>query len=257
MTGRDPVNLHNRQRPLAIEHRLGLLHADLQQNDSAQDYFCRAVALYDQVCNKHGAALVTIYSSLIDRREGRGEAALEKALAALPGLREHQDHSGEALALRGIGQLHMAVGDDEQAEVYFIQALEVARAGRSIRSEAQVLFWQGMHALKQQRYDAAERLFRQVLDLVRRVDDRFGEAQAIRGLGLCQRGQGDLDSTRSSLLEALRVLPAAIANDHRSPNSGRLIRTRRDRTLRQARHQGRVTARNIHCGKYIPYQTDD
>jgi tetratricopeptide (TPR) repeat protein len=143
---------------------------------------------------------------MIERREGNHDAALKMALAAIPGLREHKDHGGEALALRAAGQVQMEMGNGKQADGLFAQALEVARAGNSTRSEAQVLFWQGMRALKQQHYDAADNLFREVLDLVRAVGDRFGEAQAIRGIGLCQQGQGHRASAKSSLLEALRLI---------------------------------------------------
>jgi tetratricopeptide (TPR) repeat protein len=100
----------------------------------------------------------------------------------------------------------MESDDHEQASRYLTQALEVARAGSSTRSQAQVMFWQGMHALRQQRYDTAEDLFRQVLELIRKVGDRYGEAQAIRGLGLCHRGQEDYTKARASLLEALRLI---------------------------------------------------
>jgi DNA-binding SARP family transcriptional activator len=189
-----------------INYRLGLLHADLHHNQSAHEFLHRAATLYSQAGSRHGHALAIAHIAMIDRREGKREAALRSAMVAVPCLRQHRDHSGEALALRTVGQLHMEMGNDEQATAYLTQAREVARAGGATRSEAQVLFWQGMHALKQQRYDAAERLFRQVLDLVRRVGDRFGEAQAIRGLGLCHRGHGDHARARSSLLEALRLI---------------------------------------------------
>jgi Flp pilus assembly protein TadD len=53
---------------------------------------------------------------------------------------------------------------------------------------------------------AAEARFRAALEISRSLRDRPGEAQCLRGLGMCFQRQGDVDRARTTLLGALELV---------------------------------------------------
>jgi DNA-binding SARP family transcriptional activator/tetratricopeptide (TPR) repeat protein len=194
----------NERGRAAALHGMGTLCVERCDYEGAWSLFQSAAELFDRHDDRHGHALATLYAAMADRFRNRPDAAVSGFRRALAGMRDHGDRGGEALALRGIGQTYLQVGDYPTADEYLAQALDVTRRAQVRRSEAQVLFWQGMLRLKQGRYLEAERLFKTVLGLTRALPDAPGVVQALRGLGLCHIGQGASAQGRAELLAALR-----------------------------------------------------
>ncbi|GAB1690864.1 tetratricopeptide repeat protein [Krasilnikovia sp. M28-CT-15] len=72
--------------------------------------------------------------------------------------------------------------------------------------EAQALFWLSMLRIEQQRYDDAESGFQRALATYRSLGDLAGEAQCLRGMGLCLQHQGHTDQAKVILLRALDLV---------------------------------------------------
>jgi len=63
-----------------------------------------------------------------------------------------------------------------------------------------------MLELHEQCYEQEERGFEAALRITRALGDRPGEAQSLRGLGLCYQRQGNSDTSKATLLEALALV---------------------------------------------------
>jgi len=191
----------------ALLYRLGILCADRQQPDLAWEHLNRAVDLFRRTGDGHGAALVDTYMAMIDRFRGRLASAQRRYRIAIEGLVAAGDAGGEAFALRGLGQTYLDRGDYTGAEQHFERALAIySTVGGGDRGRAQVVFWQGMLRLKQDRHEEARRQFAEVVSISRFVGDKYGEAQALRGLGICYQRLGQSSKSRSMLLEALNLV---------------------------------------------------
>lgn len=188
----------------AMMYRMGAIHADRRDYIKAVECLHSAAALFETSGHEYGRAIVTAHAAQANRLRGNLEAALRGYKQALPTL--VGDYGGEAYTLRGIGQVHMTLGDYSSADSFLAQALRVARLRGSRRSEAQALFWQGMLHLRQEEYELARPLFTEALVLTQVLGDRPGEAQALRGLGLCHKGKGETEAAANALSAALRLV---------------------------------------------------
>jgi tetratricopeptide (TPR) repeat protein len=163
-----------------------------------------AAALFQQAGDAHGHAIANLYIAMMHRRSRKTEHAkdqLQRTVTALHGL----DEGAEAFALRNLAQAEIASGDHEIAQVHLERALTLARSAKSRRREAQVLFQHGMLHLTRDQTDRAEGVFLEVLALVRGLGDRVGEIQALRGLALFHKAQGETALARSTLSRALQL----------------------------------------------------
>jgi DNA-binding SARP family transcriptional activator/tetratricopeptide (TPR) repeat protein len=191
----------------AILYRLGMLATDRQDLDLAWARFSTAERLFERAGDAHGIAIAGTFLAMIERFRRDPEAALRRYEAVLPGLTAAGDHGGVAFVLRGIGQTHMMLGDDEAADAYFERALTVHRGlSCSAVGGAQVLFWRGMLRLGQHRYDVAEPMFVEVLSATGVLGDQHGQAQALRGLAVCLHHRGRTDDARYLLGQALQLV---------------------------------------------------
>jgi DNA-binding SARP family transcriptional activator/tetratricopeptide (TPR) repeat protein len=191
----------------ATRNRLGLLYSGQERFDAGEDEFARAYELFQRVGDRHGQALVSASLGMHHRSSGRPDAAMDYYAAALAGLRIVGDQGEIAHVLRGIGRIQMERGDHAEADATFEQALTVFdNAGGSSTGRAQVLFWQGMLRTWRGDFTTAEQLFEEVLRVTVALGDRSGQAQALRGLAICQVQRGDRATGRATLDEALAML---------------------------------------------------
>jgi tetratricopeptide (TPR) repeat protein len=191
----------------AILYRQGMLHTDRQEMDQAKELFSQAAQLFERTADDHGRAVATAYLAMIDRFQRRPEQALRRYAAALDGIDAAGDRGGVAFVLRGLGQASMDLGEDATADQYLARSLAIYRElGSAPLGLAQALFWYGMLMLKRQRHEAAEPLFAEVLATARAFGDRHGQAQALRGLGICHHRAGRYAQARSHLTEALQLV---------------------------------------------------
>jgi DNA-binding SARP family transcriptional activator len=189
----------------AVLLRLGTLSADRNDHERAISQYQQAATLLDQAGEAHGHALAGLQVAMMYRQQGFHDQALGQFEQALAGLRNAGDSGAEAFALRNIAQAQLAAGNSKAADAHLERALERARAGRSRRREAQVLFYKGMLRLDQGRHQDAEKTMIEVLALTRGLGDRPGQILAQRGLALCYERNGDRDRAESTLLAALQL----------------------------------------------------
>jgi hypothetical protein len=76
---------------------------------------------------------------------------------------------GEALVLRGIGEIYMELGYLTTAEDYCQQAVMIYRSVGADKAVAGALLWQGMLRIKQERHSEAESLFGEVMQICRAI----------------------------------------------------------------------------------------
>jgi tetratricopeptide (TPR) repeat protein len=110
------------------------------------------------------------------------------------------------MVLRALGQIRMDQGDKDTADSLYAAALDICLQQGLVRIGAQVIFWRGMLRLAQDRAAEAEQLFLDVLHTCRSLDERPGQAQSLRGLGLAYHQLGDRQRARSTLDEALELV---------------------------------------------------
>jgi DNA-binding SARP family transcriptional activator/tetratricopeptide (TPR) repeat protein len=198
---------HDERGRAAILYRMGTLAVDRQDFDRAWSHLTRAEQLFRHSGDPRGEAIVEAFLAMIERFRGDPAAALRRYETALNGLEAAADRGGVAFVLRSIGQTHMNLGDEAQADTYFERALAAHRdLGGSPVGGAQVLLWRGMLRLRQQRFADAEQLFAEVLAATRVLGDRHGQAQALRGLGICYHRHGKDERARAALAEALQLV---------------------------------------------------
>ncbi|MFI6230423.1 AfsR/SARP family transcriptional regulator [Micromonospora echinospora] len=184
-------------------YRLAMHSTDRREFGRAEEYIARSLELFATTGSLHGRALVNAFAASLSRIKGHEREALVRYKEVLPELVDARDWSSAALALRGIGQIHLNQHDHSTADHYFGQALDMCRLGGSTRLEAQVLFWQGMLRVRQERFTEAEPLFSRVLSASRQLGDLTGEGQALHGLSLCYQGRGQVERARVTLHTAL------------------------------------------------------
>lgn len=189
-----------------VLYRLGSSLVNRLEFEHALQCFQQAADHFRTVGDDHGVAVVTACSAMVERFRKNWHLALGLYEAALPTLREHGDKCGEALVLRGIGQVHMELGSLATAEDYCSQAVTIYRSLGADKGVAGALLWQGMLRLRQERPSDAESLFNEVLRICRAIGNVSGEAQAMRGLGLAYKHQGQLEQARATLRHALELV---------------------------------------------------
>ncbi len=109
--------------------------------------------------------------------------------------RHHARDRSKASAQRRVGQMHLAVGDDEQALLAFERAVELDAENAS--------GWKGLARAQQQAGDlaGAEAAYQQVLE--RTPDD----AEALRGVGSVRLASGRVEEARPALERAVALAP--------------------------------------------------
>jgi DNA-binding SARP family transcriptional activator/tetratricopeptide (TPR) repeat protein len=164
----------------------------------------RAAALFAEVGDRRGQALALCRLAHLDSRFGRPEDALEKYG------RVHEELSGldrymEALTLRGMAQVHVLLGNHDNALECLMGARHVFAAIGSGRGETQVLHVLGDLRLRQRDYSAAEETYRQFLSLARDLGEKYAEMLALKGLGAALSGLGQPALASDALTHALSI----------------------------------------------------
>lgn len=209
---------------------LGITHLHLDRDETALDYFLRALSLFTEAGDDRGRfrtlnnvaelrqkigdleASERAYREAIDLSRmmvGRGDrATLQMNLAsvlttlgktdealvlygkALPALRGVGDLRGEGVALNGTGRAYRAAGLAEQALPQHIAALAVMRRIRAAGEEVGVLYDLAQVEQDTGRLGQAAAHLEESLSISRRIGARSDEARALRALGRLGRRRG-------------------------------------------------------------------
>ncbi|MEU8085351.1 BTAD domain-containing putative transcriptional regulator [Micromonospora sp. NPDC049101] len=177
----------NNQRGEAVMlYSQGTLSMFEQRYDEAAARFSLARRVFEKVGEVHGLALCLRNMAFLDRVGGRSKLAEQRYQRALELMRKVQDPVGEAHILSNVAQLRMDSDDLDAAEEMLDKAMAIAVGIGNRRVQAQVHHSYGDICLSRGQAAAAEKEFRQALDMVREVRDQAEESYVLCGLGLAQ-----------------------------------------------------------------------
>ncbi|MEY9928886.1 DNA-binding SARP family transcriptional activator/predicted negative regulator of RcsB-dependent stress response [Catenulispora sp. GP43] len=198
----------DRRGEAAMRYSLGSLHMFEQDNAGARAQFDRASAIYRELDDRYGAALVLRNVAVLDRREGHLDRALDRWTDALATFREVGDRVAEAYVLNSIAQVHLARGHDGAAFDLLTRAELICAETGVRRVAAQVQLRLGDMYRHRNDMDRARAAYRQVLAAVRETGDRIGECHALMGLGATEAEDGHPGPAVEALRHALEAAEA-------------------------------------------------
>jgi non-specific serine/threonine protein kinase/serine/threonine-protein kinase len=126
------------------------------------------------------------------------------------------DHPLTARALTMLALTVDAGGREEEAEALYLRALDIQGRHGDEKEMAATLMYMANSRYQRQRYDEAESLYRQAIDV---VTESSGPTHPTVGhllgnIGLTQHRQGHLEEAESSFLEGIAILEPVLAEDH-------------------------------------------
>jgi ATP/maltotriose-dependent transcriptional regulator MalT len=130
-----------------------------------------------------------------------GETLVRRALAKAP----TKASASYGRALSSVGWLVALMGDFEAAMALMSEGVPVVRAHGDDRQLAWSLGEQGNVAFSLGLTDDADRLFTEVVELARELDDKFLIGFGLFGLAYVALLRGDLDAMRTTLEESLEL----------------------------------------------------
>ncbi|MEV7547894.1 tetratricopeptide repeat protein, partial [Streptomyces sp. NPDC089915] len=164
-------------------HELGAVELRLRRVDEATGRYERALALYTEVGEEHGRALVLSGLSLLDRLRGETDRAQVRLREILPVFRAVGDRSSEAYTLQSLGQCALDQGRPEAALELCRESLRVCEIiGVNRRSLAQARHRLGTAHLALGQLETAEIEFIRALEIARDRSDLLGVAYTLLGL---------------------------------------------------------------------------
>jgi tetratricopeptide (TPR) repeat protein len=107
--------------------------------------------------------------------------------------------------LRTLAWVHLALGDVAGADKLAAKAIVRTAVQNDQLDRVETLIVHGMVKTRQGRWTAAERMFREALELAGPMPFPYGEARALFELGLMLRQKGDADGAWERLREALAI----------------------------------------------------
>ena len=129
---------------------------------------------------------------------GDHQEALElyrKALKIFTTIKNERDKYRRDLAeiLRGVGNIHLLLGNIERAKRYFTKALEIVRDLGDMKSVAEVLSDMGDMYLSRRDLDRALKIYTSSLNAMNNVGYKFGIASLLNKIGSVYYLRGDMD----------------------------------------------------------------
>lgn len=193
----------NRRGEAVILAELGELSLHRHDYDAAADFVGQAAAIFTALRDRHAQAITEHKLAILDRLRGRLRDALARAQRSAAALNALGDVGNEALVLRQIGQIHLQLGNREQARISLEQALQMAQKAQGARLVQQVNYRLGELSLECGEPAAALATFERVHDFCRTIDDKVGMAHALYGMGRAWAALTHWDTAHRTLTLAL------------------------------------------------------
>ncbi|WP_162642025.1 BTAD domain-containing putative transcriptional regulator [Streptosporangium sp. 'caverna'] len=180
----------------------GELRVFLGAVDEGEPMLREAEQIFAELGDEHGLADVGQKFGTLERLRGEHAAALRRYQRLHEFFQTVGDHDGVALALRCIGQIHLAERRPGEALPYLEEALAVAAEGQNEWRRLTVLLWLGEVYRKLGRPDEARAAFLPVAQMVEHVGDASGGTLARLGLAEVAIDAGDHGEARAQLVLA-------------------------------------------------------
>jgi DNA-binding SARP family transcriptional activator/tetratricopeptide (TPR) repeat protein/energy-coupling factor transporter ATP-binding protein EcfA2 len=183
----------------AMRYSLGSLHMFEQHTAPARAQFAQAYALYEELGNAHGTALVLRNQAYLDRVNGDLDSALARWQEALEAFRLVGDRIAEAHVLHNLAQIRLDYGDQDAAYELLHRAERICDELGNRRVGAQVKHRLGELLVRRGEVDRAADAYAEVLGTVRASGDTVGECYALLGLASVDLRRGDLAASELAL----------------------------------------------------------
>ncbi|MEU4765898.1 BTAD domain-containing putative transcriptional regulator [Actinosynnema sp. NPDC023794] len=171
-----------------------------------------ALALFEELDEVLGVAMVRRNLALAHHRRGDAERAEPEYLAALDGFRRAGDPVGQAYVLTQLAQIDVRNGAEESAGARLREALGICREVGNRRVEVQVRYRLCDLTVRRGEHREAEAALTELLDGVRELHDIVGEVRVLRLLSEVKLALGDGVGAEELLRRALEVHERAM--DH-------------------------------------------
>jgi DNA-binding SARP family transcriptional activator/predicted ATPase/Tfp pilus assembly protein PilF len=112
---------------------------------------------------------------------------------------------GKAMTMNNLGNLAQVTGDYEAARAYYEECSQIFKAQNHLHGAATTLFNAGRLAAKQGAYAEARQLLRESLALKEEIKDERGTAVSLSGLSEVSLATGEYEQARRELTQALRL----------------------------------------------------
>ncbi|WP_063780762.1 AfsR/SARP family transcriptional regulator [Nonomuraea sp. SBT364] len=183
----------------------GSLSLTEQRFDDASRDFEAALALFEEVGEELQIARTTRNIAVLERMNGRMEAAMGHLQQALTIFSAIGDQIAAAHTLHNLAQIRSDCDDIDGAKMLLAEALVRSKGGGNRRVTAQVLHRMGHVHLRAREVAIAAGAFEESLAVVQEIGDTIGEAFALHGFGVARLRQGKLREAEPLLREALTV----------------------------------------------------
>lgn len=187
--------------------RFGQAHLACYRDDptAADIAYQKAAALFEQIDDPHGTAIVKGASAVSMLAAGRHGEAERNLLAALEVLRELSDLRTCVYVLRALGTARLERGEISKAQAWFEEGLGTADRADFLFGLAYMKCWLARTHGRAGRQADAFALSEQALSIFRRIDDRMGEAVALQLCGECHLHTGRPELARAAFEQVLRI----------------------------------------------------
>jgi tetratricopeptide (TPR) repeat protein len=152
--------------------------------------------------------------SFIDLAHGRLPVATAGLREALAHYQKTEDHSMQALAMIGLGDIARRANDIDKAKYWYECAIAPAGEGKQLISLSMIAQHLGAIAFERKLYEDAVAYYGELVTLMRAIPNEDGLCEALIWLGKAQDKAGQADAALASWEEAIMICQA-FELDHR------------------------------------------
>ncbi|BAZ02076.1 TPR repeat-containing protein [Tolypothrix tenuis PCC 7101] len=152
--------------------------------------------------------LKSTHSTKSPEKIAKAEKDLKEAEESLEQARAFQNTSLEAYALAKIGNAYTDLGNYQEAETYFKQAIELSKSVESSQYKPVIFFLAGEFYRKQKKYDEAIQYYKQGGDYAKETGYQLQEANIFAQSGITSYLANKLPEATNALYRAVNVFDA-------------------------------------------------
>ena len=197
--------LGDRDRQARAHRTIGQAYCRLGRHDAARQHLSAATDIFADLGDLAGQAHTCISLAWLDGRQGQPEALLKHVTLALALFRAAGHRSGQAGALNDIAWFHAQHGDPRQGQPHAEQALALYREIDNPHGEAQTLDTLGLIHQKLGDHHNAITCYAEAAARCREAGDRYHEAETLTHLGDSHLAAGDTDAAERAWRQAVDI----------------------------------------------------
>jgi len=188
---------------------LGLVYADRDDLDRAEETYRKALAIHEEIGDRLGQARCLGNLGLVYADRGDLDKAEEHQKRALAIDQETGNRLGQAQDLGNLGNVYRQRGDLDKAEEHYRRVLGIHQEVPNLLSRATTLGNLGLVHLQRGHLDKAEEHFNKALAIYQEIGNRLGQAKQLASLALVAGIRGE-SGRASGLLNQAQALYEAI-----------------------------------------------